>query len=62
MDISSITKQIPDGVSYHQKTPNTLDLAERLSIAINALTRAWNKQGNEMINWLEESLEELYKD
>ena len=27
-----------------------------------ALTRAWDKQGNEMINWLEESLEELYKD
>ena len=27
-----------------------------------ALTRAWDKQGNEMINWLKESLEELYKD
>ena len=25
-----------------------------------ALTRAWDTQGNEMINWLEESLEELY--
>ena len=25
-----------------------------------ALTRAWDKQGNEMINWLKESLKELY--
>ena len=27
-----------------------------------ALTRAWDKQGNEMIVWLKESLEEIYKD
>ena len=27
-----------------------------------ALTRAWNTQGNEMIIWLKESLEEIYKD
>ena len=27
-----------------------------------ALTKAWNKQGNEMIVWLTESLEELYRD
>jgi len=27
-----------------------------------ALTKAWSKQGNEMIEWLTESLEELYKD
>ena len=27
-----------------------------------ALTRAWDKQGNEMIIWLKESLEEIYKD
>tara|TARA_B100001123_G_scaffold407934_1_gene500655 strand:+ start:203 stop:808 length:606 start_codon:yes stop_codon:yes gene_type:complete len=27
-----------------------------------ALTRAWGKQGNEMIEWLTESLEELYKE
>ena len=27
-----------------------------------ALTRAWNKQGNEMLVWLRESLEELYKE
>ena len=27
-----------------------------------ALTRAWDKQGNEMIIWLKESLEELYGD
>ena len=27
-----------------------------------ALTRAWNTQGNEMIAWLRESLEEIYKD
>ena len=46
MDISSIAKQIPDGISYQQKTPNTLDLAERLSLAINALTRAWVPEEN----------------
>ena len=27
-----------------------------------ALTKAWTKQGNEMIDWLNESLEELYKE
>ena len=27
-----------------------------------ALTRAWGKQGSEMIEWLSESLEELYKE
>ena len=27
-----------------------------------ALTRAWTKQGDEVLNWLKESLEELYKD
>jgi hypothetical protein len=27
-----------------------------------ALTRAWTKQGNEMIEWLAESLEELYEE
>ncbi len=27
-----------------------------------ALTRAWGKQGSEMIEWLTESLEELYKE
>ena len=41
MDIASVSKQIPDGISYERKMPNTLDLAERLSLAINALTRAW---------------------
>jgi hypothetical protein len=27
-----------------------------------ALTKAWTKQGNEMLEWLAESLEELYKE
>ena len=27
-----------------------------------ALTRAWSKQGNEMLEWLGESLDELYKE
>ena len=46
MSISSVAKQIPDGISYQQITPNTLDLAERLSLAINALTRAWIPEEN----------------
>ena len=27
-----------------------------------ALTKAWTKQGNEMLEWLAESLEELYEE
>lgn len=46
MDISSISKQVPDGISYQVKNPNTLDLAERLTLAINALTRAWIPEEN----------------
>jgi hypothetical protein len=33
---------LPDGERYHAQVPDTLDLADRMSLAINALTKAWN--------------------